>query len=225
MKKTVLFLFFHLTLILCLPAQENISGATGISVLRNFSPDQNFTALGHTVQAMVHFTPKESAYAWVEYYTEGGFKNNFTATAKSALTQPQRIAVQATGRLTYRHFSIGWRHYFKGGYAEEKEVSIYGLAGFGFLFGKVRNQFSTNTIDTTQYSIGTRAGEGNVRKLTFDVGIGAEKLLGGQIYAFADVRSWLPASSNPSPYLHNQRNVPLPVMLAAGVRVVFRSVE
>ncbi len=222
MKKTLLFLFLIFTFNL-LPAQENISAATGISLLRNFSPKQTFNAIGHTVQVLVHFTPKQSAYAWVEYYTEGKFKNDFTATAKLALASPQQVVLQATGRLTYRHFSLGWRHYFTGGYADEKRVSIYGLAGFGFLFAKVRNAFAT-TIDTTQYNIATKAGEGNVHKLTFDIGLGAEKSFGGNIFAFADVRSWLPASSNPSPYLHSQRNVPLPVMIAAGVRVLFGSI-
>lgn len=223
MKKPFTLLFLNLILNLCLSAQENISAATGISLLRNFSPRQKFNALGHTVQVAVHFTAKQSAYAWVEYYTEGKYKNDFTAMAKLALAQPQQVALQATGRLSYRHFSLGWRHYFNGGYAEEKAVSVYGIAGFGFLFAKVRNAFSTD-IDTTQYNIATKAGEGTVRKLTFDLGLGAEKLLGGQIYAFADLRYWLPASSNSSPYLHNQRNVPLPFMLSAGVRVLFFSV-
>lgn len=224
MKKRSALLILNLGLNLCLSAQENISAATGVSVLRNFSPQQTFNAVGHTVQAVIHFTPKQSAYAWVEYYTEGKFKNNFTATARLALAQPQQIALQATGRLSYRHFSLGWRHYFRGGYAEEKGVSLYGLAGFGFLFAGVRNEFSP-AIDTTQYKVGTKSGEGNVHKLTFDLGLGAEKLLGGQIYGFADLRSWLPASGNPSPYLHNQRDVPLPFMLSAGVRVLFGSVN
>lgn len=223
MKKPFALLILNLILNLCLSAQENISAATGISLLRNFSPNQTFNAIGHTVQVFVHFTPTQSAYAWAEYYTEGKFKNNFTATSKLALASPQQIALQATGRLTYRQFSLGWRHYFKGDYANEKGVSIYGLAGFGFLFAKVNNAFST-AIDTTQYNVGTKSGSGNVHRLTFDLGLGAEKSLGGNMFAFADLRSWLPASSNPSPYLHSQRNVPLPVMLAAGIRVLFGSV-
>lgn len=212
-------LLLNLNFLPSLSAQENISIATGISVLHNFSPAQTFNAVGHTIQAVVHFTPKQSVYTWAEYYTEGKFNNNFTATAKLPLASPQQLALLATGRLTYRQFSLGWRHYFKGGYAEEQNLNFYGLAGFGFLFAKVRNEFST-AIDTTQYNIATTAGQGTVHRLTFDLGLGAEKPFGGQIYAFADLRSWLPASSNPSPYLHSQRNVPLAFMLSAGIRVL-----
>ncbi|WP_345238688.1 hypothetical protein [Flavisolibacter ginsenosidimutans] len=220
------FLFFSLSLNLCLfaSAQENFSAATGVSLLHNFSPRQQFNAVGHTIHLSAHFSPTQSAYAWVEYYTEGKFKNDFIATAKSPLLSPQQIALVATGRLAYRHFSIGWKHYFKGSYSNDNSVNVYGLAGFGFLFATVSNTFSTN-VDTTQYSLATASGSGTVRKLTFDVGLGAERSLAGNIYLFADVRSWLPASSNPSPYLHNQRNVPLPFMLSAGLRILLGSVD
>ena len=219
------FLFLGLNLCLCffLSAQENFSAATGVSLLHNFSPQQQFNAIGHTIQATLHFSPAQSAYAWIEYYTEGKFKNNFTATAKSPLLSPQQINFVATGRLAYRQFSIGWKHYFNGSYSNDNSVNVYGLAGFGFLFATVSNTFSTD-VDTTQYSLATASGSGTVRKLTFDVGLGAERSLSGNLYLFADVRSWLPASSNPSPYLHNQRNVPLPLMLSAGLRILLGSV-
>ena len=224
MKRTFFFLILNLSLNLFLTAQENVSMATGVSLLRNFSPQQRFNAVGHTIQVNVHFSPTQSAYAWIEYYTQGKFKNNFTALAKSPLTSPQELPLTATGRLTYRHFSLGWKHYLKGDYANNKGLSIYGLAGFGFLFGTMSNEFST-TIDTTRYNLATVSGQGSVHRLTFDLGLGGEKLLGGSIYGFADLRSWLPASSNISPYLHNQRNVPLPLMLAAGIRVLLGSVD
>lgn len=224
MKRTFLFLILILNLNLLLTAQENVSMATGVSLLRNFSPQQRFNAIGHTIQVNVHFSPTQSAYAWIEYYTQGKFKNDFTALAKSPLTSPQELSLTATGRLTYRHFSLGWKHYFKGNYANDKTVNIYGLAGFGFLFAPVSNDFST-AVDTTQYSVATVSGQGSVHRLTFDVGVGGEKLLGGSIYGFADIRSWLPASSNISPYLHYQKNVPLPLMISAGIRVLLGSVD
>ncbi|HVF96851.1 MAG TPA: hypothetical protein VM871_06010 [Flavisolibacter sp.] len=205
-------------------AQENISIATGASVLRNFSPQQSFWAAGHTVQAHVHFTAKQSAYAWLEYYTDGKFTNTFTATAKSALTTPQQLRFSANGRLTYRHFSIGWKHYFSGNYANTKSFSMYGLAGFGLLFAKVQNEVST-PVNLSLYDAPTIEGQGNVRKLTVDMGAGGELPLSASIFGFADVRTWLPSSSNESPYLHNQRNVPLPFMLSAGVRVLLGSVR
>lgn len=201
-------------------AQPTFSIATDGSVLRNFSPQQKFWAAGQTVQMQFHFSPTQSAYTWVDYYTEGKFKNNFTASAKSFATSPQQIAYTATGYLTFRQISVGWKHYFKGSYNTTKDVNIYGLAGFGFLFAKARNNSSV-PIDTIRYTVRPVIGEGNIKKLTLDLGAGGELHLGGNFYAYADVRTWLPASSSPSPFLHNQRNMPLPVMLCAGLRLLF----
>lgn len=217
MKKVLSLLLLNLSLNLY--AQENISVGTGLSVLRNFSPQQGFWAVGQTLQATVHFSAKQSAYAWIEYYTEGKYRNDFTAMAKSSAIAPQQFPLTATGRLRYQHFSVGWKHYFKGGYQAEKDLGLYGLAGFGFLFAAVQNSFST-AVDTTLYSVATTAGSGTVRKLTFDLGLGGERPLSHSIYFFADARTWLPASSNESKYLHNQGNVPLPFMLSAGIRVL-----
>jgi hypothetical protein len=223
MMKRLLFLSLNLAFCFLAITQENFSAATGVSLLHNFSPQQSFNAIGHTIRVNAHFTPTQSAYAWIEYYTEGKFTNNFTATAKSPLAMPRQQRLAATGRIGYRHFSLGWKHYFNGGYSNDNRVNVYGLAGFGFLFATISNAFSTD-VDTTQYSLATASGSGSLHRLTFDIGIGGERSLSGNLFLFADVRSWLPASSHPSPYLHNQRNVPLPVMLSAGVRVLLGSV-
>lgn len=220
MKKALLTLSLSLILNLAVQAQVEFSVGTGVSGLRNFSPQQGFWAIGQTVQTVFHFSPKQSAYAWVDYYTEGKFQNNFIATAKSPLASPQQLPYQATGRLTYRHFSLGWKHYFRGAYNANSDFNLYGLAGFGFLFAKVGNDFST-AVDTTIYHAQTIAGESNIKKLTFDLGIGSELPLGGNFFLFADARTWLPASSKISPYLHSEKNVPLPFMLSAGLRVLF----
>lgn len=222
MKPLLLFLGLNLILNLSGETQENASLATGIGVLRNLSPMQGFWAVGQTIQAQVHFSPAHSAYAWVEYYTEGTFRNNFPASAKTASVSPAQINFRATGRLAYRQLSLGWKRYLRGGYAEEQAVSVYATAGFGFLFARVRNAFSTG-VDTSKYAVPTLPGEGTVRKLTFDAGAGAELPLSGSVYAFADLRTWLPASSKTSSLLHSQKNVPLPVMLTAGVRVLLLS--
>lgn len=199
-------------------AQPDVSVATGISVLRNFSPRQKFWTLGHTVQAQVHFSSRQSVYAWVEYYLDGRFENNFTATTKVPFTVLPQRNFSAKGQLFYRHFSLGWKHYFKGGSNNEKAVSVYGLAGFGFLFAQAQNTLSP-VVDTVLYHVPVVGGEGRIHKLTFDTGLGAERFVGGGLFAFADVRTWLPASSNESKYLHSQRNLPLPVMVSAGLRV------
>lgn len=220
MKKALLFLSLNLTLCLAVSAQINFSVITGGSALRNFSPQQKFWGFGQTVRADFHFAPKETAYASIDYYTEGKFKNNFTATAKSIATTPQQLSYTATGRQTFRQASLGWKHYFKGAFNAEEDINIYGAAGFGFLFANVRNSFSM-PVDTVLYNAQPAQGEDKVRKLTFDLCLGAEAPLGGNFFAYADLRTWLPASSNTSPYLHNQRNLPLPVMVSAGLRILF----
>jgi hypothetical protein len=220
MKKVLLFLSLNLLLNLSLHAQVEFSVGTGVSGLRNFSPQQKFWAFGQTVQANFHFSPKQSAYAWLDYYTEGKFKNNFTAVTKIPFTSPLLIPFTATGRLTYRHFSLGWKHYFRGSYNAGKDFNMYGVAGFGFLFARIRNSFSPSA-DTSLYHIPVREGESRIRRLTFDLGLGAEMPVGGNFFAFAEARTWLPASSNGSHYLHSQRDVPLPLMVSAGMRVLF----
>ncbi len=201
-------------------AQIKFSFATGGSVLRNFSPQQKFWTVGQTVRGEFHFTLKQSAYASVDYYIQGKFKNNFTANANSITTAPQRLNYTATGRFTFRQLSLGWKHYFKGGYTAEKTMNLYGTTGFGFLFAKVSNSFSS-PVDGSLYNTQLIGGAGKVRKLTFDLGLGGEMPLGGNFFAFADARTWLPASSNTSPFLHNQRNVPLPVIASIGLRLLF----
>jgi len=220
MKRSLLAVGFLISL--SVSAQVQFGMATGLSGLRNFSPQQKFWAIGQTLRANAHFSPTQGAYASLDYYTEGKFKNNFIASAKSALTTPQQLAYTATGRLIYRQFSIGLKHYFRGSFNAETDYNIYGLAGFGLLFAQVSNTNSV-AIDTTLYQIQVFDGKGNFRKLTFDLGIGGEAPIGGNFFLFADGRTWLPASSNTAPYLHNQKNVPLPFMLSAGMRILFAS--
>ena len=200
-------------------AQLNFGIATGISVLHNLSPQQKFWAAGQTIHGLLHFSAKHSLYASIDYYTKGKFTNQFNATAKSAGTAPQQIDFLVTGRPSFRQMSIGWKHYFKGRYDSETGINLYAQAGFGLLFSQMENDFSTN-IDTAQYHVPLQPGEGNFRKLSFDLGFGAEYTLGGNFFVFADTRTWLPASGYPSPYLHNQKNVPLSVMLSVGFRVL-----
>jgi len=220
MKKALLLIGLNLSLSLAASAQVNFSISTGGVVLRNFSPQQKFWAVGQTIRGDIHFALKQSAYASFDYYTEGRFRNNFTATANSMLLTPQRLNYTATGGLIFRQISLGMKHYFKGGYTAEKNINIYGAAGFGFLFAKVRNSFSI-PVDERLYKNQTRQGNGTIKKLTFDLGIGGEMPMGGNFFAFADARTWLPASSNTSPFFHNQKNVPLPITATIGLRILF----
>jgi hypothetical protein len=220
MKRTLLAIGILISF--SVAAQVQFSLATGLSGLRNFSPQQKFWAVGQTLQANAHFSLKQTAYFWLDYYTEGRFKNKFTATTKALLTIPQQLSYTANGRLTYRQISLGLKHYFRGAFNAEAGYNIYGLAGFGLLFAQVGNSNSV-AIDTSLYQTPVVEGEGSFRKLTFDLGIGGEVPIGGNFFLFADGRTWLPASSNTVAYLHSQKNVPLPFMVSAGMRILFSS--
>lgn len=213
-------LFVALLTMTTISGQVEFSISTGFTGLRNFSPQQKFWGFGQTVRANFHFSTKETLYASMDYYTEGKYKNNFTALAKTAFTNPQQINYTATGRINYRQVSLGLKHYFKGNYQSERELTIYGIAGFGYLFTTISNSFST-PIDTTKYVTPNLAGNGKLDRLTFDLSLGTELPLGGKVFAFAETRTWLPASSTESRYLHNQKNVPLPIIISSGLRVLF----
>ena len=202
-------------------AQNAISIATDLSVLRSLSEGQRFTAIGQTVQAQYHFTLKESGYAWVSYYSPGKYKNTLTATAKDPLTTPPTIDYTVSSELRFRQISLGWKHYFKGAYDSEDPFTIYGTAGFGLLFSKVENTQSPS-IDTALYIIPPQsvAGSTDFRRLTFDLALGTELRLGTGIYFYTELRTWLPASSNPAPYLFDQ-NTPQVAILNGGIRISF----
>lgn len=201
-------------------AQVRFSIAPDISVMRNFSPDQKFWALGETVQGDFHFTKKETLYAWITFYTPGKFSNRFLATAKSQTTTPASIPFTASAKWRNNEVSVGWKHYFKGSFDAETGYSIYGTGGFGLMFTKVENSFAP-VIDTVLYTTPTKAGNSEFYRLTIDLGAGVEFPLGANFFVYGDVRTWVPTSSYPSPYLHNTRNVPLPFMIGGGLRILF----
>jgi hypothetical protein len=201
-------------------AQIRISVAPDLSMMRNFSPKQKFWSLGQTVQFNFHFNAKQSAYAWLTYYTPGKFKNNFNAIAKSPTTNPSVIPFKASARWRNNELSVGWKHYFKGSYDAEAGYNIYSTAGFGLMFTKVENIF-TPAIDTSLYTTPTLPGNSEFYRLTIDLGIGVEFPIGGNFFLYSDVRTWIPTSDYPSPYLHNNKNVPLPFMISGGMRILF----
>ena len=205
----------------CIKSSAQFSIATDASLLRNFNERQKFWSFGQTVQLNFHITDKESVYTWISYYTNGRFKNNFLATAKDLATSPQDFYYTTYTGMRYRHLSIGWKHYFVGGYNSENIWNIYGYAGFGLLMGKANNR-NSRTVDTSLYQIESpREGDRAFKRLTFDAGFGTEMPLGAFTYIYAELRSWTPTSHYPSPYLY-QNNYHLPGVAAAnlGLRIL-----
>jgi hypothetical protein len=203
-------------------AQVKFSLATDVSLLRNFSPKQKFWAFGQSVQTNFHFNKKETAYAWLVYHNAGKFKNDFSANAKSLSTTPSSINYKVQGKWRFREFSLGWKHYFKGSFDAETGWSFYSIAGFGLLFAEVENTTKQN-IDTVLYDITTtpKIGIAQFKRLTIDLGIGGEIPLGGNFFIYGDVRTYIPGSDYPSPYLHSNKNVPLPLTANLGLRILF----
>lgn len=218
MKNSIIFLLLFFTI--CTHAQIRFSIATDLSLMRNLSPKQKFWALGETVQFNFHFSQKQSAYAWLNYYTAGKFQNNFTAIAKSSATSPSAIPFIASAQWRNNEVSLGWKHYFKGSFDAETGYNLYGTAGFGLMFTKVTNIF-TPVIDTAKYTTSTLAGNGEFYRLTIDIGTGIEFPVGGNFFVYGDVRTWIPTSDYPSPYLHSNKNVPMPLIISGGMRILF----
>lgn len=220
LKKFVLpfFIFFTFN---TLHAQEGFSIATDFSLLRSISKNQGFFAIGQTIQANAHFTNKESLYGWLSYYTNGRFKNTLTAIAKDPTTTPRNINYTSSSKLSYQQVSIGYKHFFVGGAESESAYTIYGLAGFGLVAGKIENTWD-KTIDSANYIFELRAIEGSAtfKRLTFDIGLGSEARLATSVYLYADLRTWLPASNFPSPYLFNN-SLPRVIIASTGLRILF----
>jgi hypothetical protein len=221
LKKFVVFAFFIACLVQA-GAQAKMSFGTDVSVLRNFSPDQQFFALGQTVQANIHLNSKTSLYSWFIYHSPGRFENNFKAVAKSSTTTPSQIDYKVKGTWNMREFSMGVKYFFKGAYDAEYGWNLYGIGGLGFMFVRAKNAFKPE-IDTALYNLPSRpvSGGGTFNRLTVDLGLGGEIPLGGDFYIYGDARTFLPASSYPSRYLHANKNVPLSAMVNIGVRILF----
>ena len=190
--------------------------------MRNFSPKQKFWAIGQTIVSNFHFTKKESAYALFGYYSTGSFKNDFIATARSATTTPSLIVYNVEGKWRSQQVSMGWKHYFKGACDTETGFNVYGAAGFGLMFVRIENSF-TPKVDTSAYDIQPAPLEGTnqFKRLTFDLGLGMEYPFAGNMYLYGELRTWLRSSNYPSAYLHSNKNVPLPIIISGGIRILF----
>ena len=213
--------FSFLLVLLGFNAVAQYSVATDASLLRNLSKQQKFTSFGQTVQVNFYPGTKDAVYAWISYYTNGKFTNSFVATAKDSLTNPQEIYYNAHTEMRYRQISIGWKHYFVGAYNSEHIWNVYGYGGFGLLLGTASNSFD-KVVDTALYnSPQPLEGSSAFKRLTIDLGLGTEFPLGGGVFVYSEVRTWLPSSHYPSEYLYKDNyNIPAIVAVNVGLRLL-----
>ncbi len=117
---------------------------------------------------------------------------------------------------------MGWKHYLVGSGNIEEGWSLYFLAGFGLLSGKVSNKFDT-PIDTAKYNLPANPvnGEGRFKRLTFDVAAGYEIPIGMAVYMYGEARAFIPASDYPSKYLFVNDNAPFILSANIGLRILF----
>lgn len=201
-------------------AQPRFSIATHPEMIRSFRKDQQFWAFGHNTQAQFHLTPKDGIYVSFAYYSGGKFKNQLQATAKNILSIPQEISYTNNAKLRIRHFATGWKKFLKGSSEKEENWSIYGLGGFGLLFGNISNTHSEE-IDTANYNIPVLSGTANFKRLTYDLGLGIDVPMKGDLYLYAEGKIAVPAWGYPSNYLLVNDKAPLTGTVGAGIRILF----
>ena len=143
-----------------------------------------------------------------------------TATAKSVLTTPQQVGYTNYARIRFNHISMGWKHYLKGAYNTEDSWNLYAYAGFGLMFGIAQNIHSVS-IDSAKYDIPVWSGKAKFKRLTFDLGLGYEIPVGGDIYFYMEGRALVPTTDYPSRYLFINENAPLMGSVNAGLRLLF----
>jgi hypothetical protein len=223
MNRKFIIVFFILSL--CFQwahAQHMFSIATDLSLLKSIKKDQRFFNAGQNIVSHFNYSEKDGAYVSLAYYATGNFKNNLNAKAKSSNTNPQNIAFENEAAMKLKQLSIGFKHYVKGTADAEGNWNLYGTAGFGLLIGSIENSYSTN-IDTSKYSLPSNpvAGKGNFKRLTLDLGLGAELPLGAGIFLYTEGRTWIPSSSYPSTYLFVNDKAPFILTANFGIRVLF----
>jgi len=215
------FVFFLLSLLVSTLLQAQYTSImTDVSILRSLTKHSHFWAFGQTVQGQYHFNEKTTGYAWVSYYTPGHFKNSLSAVGKDSIANPQQLNFTTNSTLRFRQISLGFRHYFIGAYNNETTWNLYSITGFGLLLMKASNTYST-VVDTAHYTTPqVLPGTKNLVRLTADLGLGFETILGSGVYFYTDARTWIQASSFQSPYLYSNK-VPRVVILSAGIRILF----
>lgn len=197
-----------------------VSFATDVSLQHNFKKEQRYSSIGQTITAILHLTGKEAVYTNFNYFSNGKFKNDLTATAKSSLTLPQQINYVNSGKMRLKHFSVGYRKYLKGTANAEKDWNGYAFAGLGIILGRIENSHSV-AIDTVMYAVPVQSGKANFKRLTLDLGLGWEMPVGGDFFFYTEGRVWVPATGYPSNYIFVNENAPFAGMLNIGLRLFF----
>ena len=200
--------------------QARFSLATDASLLHSFKKDQRYWSIGQTVHFHFHFTARSGAYAWIAYYSNGKFSNMVNATAKSTTTVPQSVSYRNKAEMLFKHVSLGWKQYLKGSFDAEKPWNLYGYAGFGLMIGHVVNAHSV-IVDTSIYNVPVLSGKANFKRLTLDIGLGAEYPVGADIYLYFEGRALVPTTDYPSQYLFVNKNAPFTAAANAGFRILF----
>lgn len=222
MKKTI-FITSGLLLLFsafCFSQKAHFSLSTDLALQHSFKKEQRYWSVGQTVQANFAFTAKDGISAFLSYYSNGKFNNNLDAVAKSFSTSPQQIHFVNKALMRYKHITVGWKHYLKGNFENEESWSMYGFAGLGLTMGRIENSHSVN-IDTADYSVPVYKGKANFKRLTFDLCLGWERMLGGGIYFYNEARMEIPTTDYPSSYLFVNKNAPLMGTLNFGIRITF----
>lgn len=220
LKKIPAFIFSLLVFTTGYSQRPQFSLSSDVSILRSFKPDQRYWAIGQTVNFNFNFTPKDGAYAWLSYYSPGKFHNDLQAPAKSTSTVPQQVNYTNSAQLKFKHISLGWKRYLKGDCDAEKKWSLYGYAGFGLMLGSITNIHSVS-IDTSTYTAPVMAGKANFKRLTFDLGLGIEFPVGGDVFLYFEGRGLIPTTDYPSPYLFVNNNAPFTGAANMGIRILF----
>ncbi len=220
MKKPITILILLLFSSAAFSQFPTVSISSDVGIQRSFKKEQQYWAFGHTTHVHFHLAPRDGVYVSFGYYSNGKFSNRITATAKSPLTIPQAISYTNNGSMRLKQFSVGWRKYLKGTFEEEQDWGLYGYAGFGLLLGRIINTHST-PVDTVDYEVPVLSGKANFKRLTLDLGLGAEVPLSGDLYFYMEARAWVPTTDYPSKYIFVNDNAPVTAMLIGGIRLLF----
>jgi hypothetical protein len=219
-KKIIISVFFAACSIAAIAQYPQFSLATDVAVQHSFKKSQSFWAAGHTTIANFHLSPKNGVYIWFAYFSDGKFKDQITADAKLVSTLPRQINYQNSARLRFKHLSVGWKKYLKGVPDAEDKWNLYGYAGFGLMMGRVINTHSA-IIDTAMYNVPVLSGKANFKRLTLDLGLGAEIPVGGDLYIYGEVKALIPTTDYPSRFIFINDNAPFVTTLGLGIRLLF----
>jgi len=219
-KQIGILLFYILPFIPAFSQKPQFSLSTDVDLIRSFKKDQRYWSLGQSLTGHFNFTPTDGFYVWFAYSNYGKFTKQLAATAKSGVTIPQEVNYTNYAKLRFNHISMGWKHYLKGVYNAEDSWNIYGYAGFGLMFGIVKNTHSV-AIDSADYDIPVWNGKGKFKRLTLDLGLGYEIPVGGDISFYMEGRVMVPTTDYPSNYLLINENAPLIGSVNVGLRLLF----